>query len=90
MPAGGRPSQIQFCGLTLRRLVDNTDACMILTDQRGYPRDDGACDSGSFEYRVPVTALLKLEVDTINRAETTSATRSTWARISQSPDRTET
>ena len=31
--------------------IDAAGDCGFETDQRGFPRDDGACDSGSFEYQ---------------------------------------
>lgn len=30
--------------------IDAAGECGLAMDQRGYPRDDGACDSGSFEH----------------------------------------
>jgi cysteine-rich repeat protein len=30
--------------------IDAAGACGLDTDQRGFPRDDGACDSGAYEY----------------------------------------
>jgi hypothetical protein len=33
--------------------IDAAGDCALETDQRGYPRDDGACDSGSFEFQEP-------------------------------------
>jgi hypothetical protein len=33
--------------------IDAAGNCGLETDQRGYPRDDGACDSGSFEFQEP-------------------------------------
>jgi len=30
--------------------IDAAGACGLATDQRGQPRDDGSCDSGSFEF----------------------------------------
>ena len=32
--------------------IDAASDCGLDTDQRGFPRDDGACDSGSFEFGV--------------------------------------
>jgi cysteine-rich repeat protein/parallel beta-helix repeat protein len=32
--------------------IDAAGDCGLETDQRGFPRDDGACDSGSFEQQV--------------------------------------
>ncbi len=29
--------------------IDAADSCGLVTDQRGFPRDDGLCDSGSYE-----------------------------------------
>jgi hypothetical protein len=31
--------------------IDAAGECGLETDQRGYPRDDGQCDSGSFEFQ---------------------------------------
>jgi len=31
--------------------IDAAGDCGLETDQRGFPRDDGACDSGSFEFQ---------------------------------------
>ena len=31
------------------------DPVVLLTDQRGVPRSDGLCDSGSYEFGIPVT-----------------------------------
>jgi hypothetical protein len=56
--------------------IDAAGDCGLETDQRGYPRNDGACDSGSFEFQEPsdvpattyrgmaVTALLLLVAST--------------------------
>jgi predicted outer membrane repeat protein len=46
--------------------IDAAGDCGLETDQRGYPRNDGACDSGSYEYQdiddVPATTVVGLVV----------------------------
>ncbi len=37
--------------------TDAAGACGLATDQRGVPRDDGACDAGSFELGSPAFTL---------------------------------
>ena len=54
--------------------INNAGTCGLPTDQRGLPRDDGACDSGAFEYSSPLCNLLELKDDTITEAETHECT----------------
>jgi len=46
--------------------IDAGGDCAIETDQRGFPRDDGECDSGAFEFQgggdVPASSPLGLLV----------------------------
>jgi hypothetical protein len=51
--------------------IDAAGACGLVTDQRGFPRDDGLCDSGSVELGAEtvggsVTGIRALEVRCIN------------------------
>jgi predicted outer membrane repeat protein len=38
--------------------IDAAGACGLATDQRGVPRSDGACDSGSYEFRDPLLVTM--------------------------------
>jgi parallel beta-helix repeat protein len=44
--------------------IDAAGSCGLATDQRGFPRNDGACDSGSYEFQCSI-AVTKDEVDTL-------------------------
>jgi hypothetical protein len=46
---------------------DRAGNCGLATDQRGVPRDDGACDSGSFE--VETTNIVEIKDTTITSSE---------------------
>ena len=50
--------------------INFAGVCGLATDQRGYARDDGLCDSGSYEYGAGPCTLLELKEDTITGAET--------------------
>ena len=44
--------------------IDFAGDCGLETDQRGLPRNDGACDSGSYEFQCSI-AVTKDGVDTL-------------------------
>ncbi len=57
--------------------IDQSGACGLATDQRGFPRDDSACDSGSVEFGAgtvggSITGLRAREVGCINASTSQS------------------
>jgi predicted outer membrane repeat protein len=44
--------------------IDAGGACELTADQRGFPRDDGLCDSGPYEFRCSI-AVTRDHVDTL-------------------------
>jgi hypothetical protein len=50
LAANGGPTQTHAL-LSGSVAIDAAGECGLATDQRGFPRDDGECDSGSFEFQ---------------------------------------